>query len=82
MEKNTDTKFEKNIKIIMGQTNYNKEKSIKKLNEWNNEHMNVIKEYLNPNFNKNKKKINKTNNQKIFTEIRNFMDNIQYKSKN
>jgi len=82
MEKNTDTEFEKNIKIIMGQTNYNKEKSIKKLNEWNNEHMNVIKEYLNPNFNKNKKKINKTNNQKIFTEIRNFMDNIQYKSKN
>jgi hypothetical protein len=82
MEKNTDTEFEKNIKIIMGQTNYNREKSIKKLNEWNNEHMNVIKEYLNPNFNKNKKKINKTNNQKIFTEIRNFMDNIQYKSKN
>ena len=71
---------EEDINIIITQTNYTREKAIEKLLEWENNYMNVIKEYLNPNFqNKtNEKKI--TNNQKIFSEIRNFMDGIKYKS--
>ena len=66
------------ITIILKQTNYDKETAIKKLKKWDNNHINVIKEYMNPNFQVNKDKKPKTNNQKIFSEIRNFMDSIKY----
>ena len=71
---------EEDINIIITQTTYTREKAIEKLSEWDNNYMKVIKEYLNPNFqNKtNEKKL--TNNQKIFSEIRTFMDSIKYKS--
>jgi len=66
------------ISIIINQTNYDKETAIEKLKKWNNNHINVIKEYMNPNFYINKNKKKQTNNQKIFSEIRNFMDSIKY----
>ena len=69
---------EKIISLILNQTNYNKKTAIEKLKKWDNNHINVIKEYLNPNFQVNKIKKEKTNNQKIFSQIRNFMDSIKY----
>ena len=49
--------------------------SKKKLKEWNNDYMKVIKEYLDPNFQNKKVEIkNVSTNQKMMSEIRNFMD--------
>ena len=75
IEKNIDEKI---ISLILNQTNYDKKTAIEKLKKWDNNHINVIKEYLNPNFQVNKIKKEKTNNQKIFSQIRNFMDSIKY----
>ena len=82
MEKSIDAGH---IKIIVSQTNYTVDEAKKKLNEWNGEYMNVIREYLNPNFNAPKKEKVMPVNQKIMTEIRNFMDDINreaFKKKN
>ena len=46
----------------------------KKLNEWDNDFIKVIKEYLNPNFQEKKVEKKTTMNQKIIGEIRNFKD--------
>ena len=75
IKKNIDEKI---ISLILNQTNYDKKTAIEKLKKWDNNHINVIKEYLNPNFQVNKIKKEKTNNQKIFSQIRNFMDSIKY----
>ena len=75
IEENVDEKI---ISLILNQTNYDKKTAIEKLKKWNNNHINVIKEYLNPNFQVNKIEKEKTNNQKIFSQIRNFMDSIKY----
>ena len=66
------------IKLIMRQTDYTKEQCEEKLLEWNNNYLNVIKEYINPDFYKKqqKKKVYNSRNQGIMTEIRGFMDNI------
>lgn len=69
---------EKIISIILNQTNYNKKTAIEKLKKWDNNHINVIKEYINPNFKIKKKSNKKTNNQKMFSQIRSFMDSIKY----
>jgi len=63
------------ISLIMSQTDYNEDKAKEKLEKWEGNYMNVIKEYLNPNFNK-KKESNKgkSTNEKMMFEIRNFMD--------
>ena len=46
-----------------------------KLEKWEGNYMNVIKEYLNPNFNKKiVKKDNRSTNEKMMGEIRGFMD--------
>lgn len=66
------------ITIILKQTNYDKKTAIEKLKKWDNNHINVIKEYMNPDFQTKKNKKPQTNNQKIFSEIRNFMDSIKY----
>ena len=70
--------FDKSIiELVKRQTNYNDEKIIQKLREWNNDYTSVIKEYLNPNFKNVKKTPNKqSTNQMIMTEIRNFMNNV------
>ena len=43
------------IKLIMRQTNYTEEQCETKLLEWNNNYLNVIKEYINPDFYKKKR---------------------------
>jgi hypothetical protein len=71
------------ITIIMNQTNYDKDLATKKLEEWDNNYINVIKEYLNPNFQQKKPEKKISNNQKIITSIRKFMDkaSINYERK-
>ena len=64
------------IKIIKSQTNYDDDKAKSKLEEWKGDYMSVIREYLNPKFNEPKKKKEIPVNQKIMSEIRNFMDDI------
>lgn len=63
------------IKLVMRQTDYSEEKVIEKLKQWDNNYINVLKEYMNPNFqNKIVEKKFVSKNQKIYGEIRNFMD--------
>ena len=63
------------IALIKSQTNYTQEEADEKLEKWEGNYMNVIKEYLKPNFNiKRVKKDNRSVNQKMMGEIRSFMD--------
>jgi hypothetical protein len=71
------------INLVMRQTDYTEEQVKEKLKKWNNNYINVIKEYLNPNFNKKVKKTeSKTLNQQMMGEIRNFMDDVYIKFEN
>jgi len=72
-----ETKLHQTVLLICRQTGYTEEKAIEKLKEWNNNYLNVIKEYMNPDFQK-KTKIEKktTTNQRVFKEIRGFMDGV------
>ncbi len=64
------------LALIKSQTNYTEEEAKEKLEKWEGNYMNVIKEYLNPNFNiKREKKDNRSTNEIMMTEIRDFMDN-------
>ena len=60
----------------MSQTDYSEEKATEKLHEWNDDYMNVIREYLNPKFQEKKTKKIKSLNQEMMSQIRNYMDNI------
>jgi len=62
------------LKIIISQTNYSEEEAVVKLKKWDNNFINVIKEYLNPNFQKKKEPKKKSLNQNIIGEIRKFKD--------
>ena len=62
------------ILLIQRQTGYTREQCEEKLKIWDNNYINVIKEYMNPEFNKSKEIPTKTTNQAIMGEIRNFMD--------
>jgi len=62
------------ILLIQRQTGYTSEQCEEKLKIWDNNYINVIKEYMNPEFNKVKEIPTKTTNQAIMGEIRNFMD--------
>ena len=70
---------EEALKIITSQTDYSEEEAQKKYEEWNGDYINVIKEYLNPNFQKKKSVKKMSVNQKMMTEIRNFMDDVNTK---
>ena len=71
------------INLVMRQTDYTEEQTQEKLKQWNNNYINVIKEYLNPEFNKNEiKQTNKTLNQQMMGEIRTFMDDVYIKFEN
>ena len=71
------------INLVMRQTDYTEEQTQEKLKQWNNNYINVIKEYLNPEFNKNEiKQTNKTLNQQMMREIRTFMDDVYIKFEN
>ena len=73
MPENYD-QFKACLNIVMTQTNYNEEMATKKLKEWDNDFIKVIKEYLNPNFNEKKKEKKLTLNQRVIGEIRKFKD--------
>lgn len=75
------------IALIMRQTNYTLEETKSKVEEYNYNYEIIIKEYLGININnKNKEDTNEQNtttNQRIFNEMRKFMDNAtdQYKKR-
>jgi|SRR5210317_649733 NACalpha-BTF3-like transcription factor len=71
------------INLVMRQTDYTEEQAKDKLKQWNNNYINVIKEYLNPEFNTTKKETKpKTLNQQMLGEIRSFMDDVYIKFEN
>jgi hypothetical protein len=71
------------INLVMRQTDYTEEQSKEKLKQWNNNYINVIKEYLNPDFqNKKKQAKPQTLNQQMLGEIRTFMDDVYIKFEN
>lgn len=71
------------INLVMRQTNYTEDEVADKLKYWNNNYIDVIKEYLNPDFKTPKKDVNsKTLNQQMLGEIRTFMDDVYVQSEN
>ena len=76
MESSNTNLSEKNISLIVSQTNYTTDIAKEKLKQHNDNIVNVIEEYLNI-----EKPIPKetTTNQKIYNEIRNFIDTTSKK---
>ena len=72
-----EIKREELIKMIMRQTDYDREKILERLKFWNYNSLYVIKEYLNPNFFKKKEKKKLTLDQRMRGEIRNFCERGQ-----
>lgn len=71
------------INLVMRQTDYTEEEAIDRLKKWNNNYINVIKEYLNPTFDQPTQKSKpKTLNQQMMGEIRQFMDDVYVKFEN
>jgi len=64
------------INLVMRQTNYDKETIEEKLEANNNNYLAVIKEYIVQDKKERKKEENKSTNQKIMSEIRTFMDDV------
>ena len=77
--KTKNERYKKMLAFVKSQTDYDEKTIEEKLEKWNNNYMHVIKEYLNPNFNPKTTKTveKKTVNQRVFSEMRNFMDNVQ-----
>ena len=69
-----EIKREELIKMIMRQTDYDREKILERLKFWNYNSLHVIKEYLNPNFFKKKEEKSKSLNQRMMGEIRTFCE--------
>lgn len=77
MKKQIEERKKALIDLIMRQTDYDEETANIKLAQWNNNYLNVIKEYMNPNFQEKPQEEKKTTkNQMIYGEIRNFMDDV------
>ena len=74
---NNNQRYSGAIALIKSQTNYSDKEAKEKLEKWEGNYMNVIKEYLNPNFKKTKEKPKRSTNEKMMYEIRNFMDTAQ-----
>lgn len=75
-----DSEEEKNINIILLQTNYNREEAIEQLKKCNDPIL-IIKKYLNPNYNEFVKvKTNKSINQEIYSQIRNEFYSQKFKN--
>ena len=72
-----EIKREELIKMIMRQTDYDREKILERLKFWNYNSLYVIKEYLNPNFLKKEEKKELTLDQRMRGEIRNFCERGQ-----
>jgi hypothetical protein len=70
--------LEERVQLIIRQTTYTYNEAKNKLIEHNNNYIAVINEYINPDkilYNKSNITCKKSTNQKIYTEIRNFLDN-------
>ena len=76
MEKQIATRRQAMIELIMRQTDYTEEVARIKLEDWKNNYLHVIKEYMNPNFQDKLETPTSTKNQMIYGEIRNFMDDV------
>ena len=76
MEMQIATRRQAMIELIMRQTDYTEEVARIKLEDWKNNYLHVIKEYMNPNFQDKLKTPTSTKNQMIYGEIRNFMDDV------
>jgi N-acetylmuramic acid 6-phosphate (MurNAc-6-P) etherase len=75
MEKITEEEsLEKNIKIVMRQTDYDMSKAKTKLEEYDNDVQSVVMEYMGINMEEKRKKEEEslTMNQKVFKSIRDF----------
>jgi len=64
------------VQMVQGQTDYDIDKALERLDFWNGNYLNVIKEWLNPDFETENKKSDKSKNQMKWGEIRNFMDDV------
>lgn len=64
------------INLVIRQTNYDKGTAIEKIKEHNNDYLAVIKEYILQDKKEKKTETNKSTNQKIMSEIRTFMDDV------
>ena len=60
----------------MRQTTYSFKEAAMKLQEFNGEPVDVIKDFMGATNTKIKKETPKTTNQMVFSEIRNFMDDV------
>ena len=67
------------IQMVQNQTDYDIDKVLERLDFWNGNYLNVIKEWLNPDFETENKKSDKSKNQMKWGEIRNFMDDVNKK---
>jgi len=67
------------VQMVQGQTDYDIDKALERLDFWNGNYLNVIKEWLNPDFETENKKSDKSKNQMKWGEIRNFMDDVNNK---
>jgi len=76
MEMQIATRRQAMIELIMRQTDYTEEVARIKLEDWKNNYLHVIKEYMNPNFQDKLETPTSTKNQMIYGEIRNFMDDV------
>ena len=76
-KKYQDARKKNIIKMVQRQTDYDYDKIIERLDFWNGNYLNVIKEWLNPSFHKKKNDEKKTTiNQAKWNEIRHFMDDV------
>jgi hypothetical protein len=76
-------KYEKHVKHIMSQTNYSEEIAIAKLQEFNGDFMQVLKDYMGIPIKKDTNKITSVN-QEIYKQIRHSLDQTMkdYREKN
>ena len=83
MENTDQEKYEKYVKHIMSQTNYNEEFAREKLKEFNNDFMKVLKDYMGIPEKKENSQI-KSVNQEIYKQIRYSLDQTMkdYRDKN
>ena len=73
---NFSRKHEAIIALVRRQTDYSRDTSIQKLQQFEGNYIKVIREYLNPNSITTESKKDKTVNQTIMSEIRYFMDDV------
>ena len=73
-------KKEETILLVLRQTDYDREMAIKKMEEWENNYIHIIKEFIDPKFKEKYSKKSavqvKSINQNVMGEIRHFMDDV------